>query len=117
MQHNDKVTLEKILTAINDATEVLGNIAKEEFLKNKTLNLAMGMSIIRVGELVKNLSEEIRKENPKIEWKAIAGFSDIVAHKYEILDFFRGYITIKDEFPELKPARTPKKQRIYTQRQ
>ena len=102
MQHNDKITLEKILTAINDATEVLGNIAKEEFLKNKTLNLAMGMSIIRVGELVKNLSEEIRKNNPQIEWKAIAGFRDIAAHKYEYLRMRDVYITTKNEFPELK---------------
>ena len=64
--------------------------------------MAMGMSIIRIGELVKQLTDEFRKQNSQIAWRDIAGFRDIVAHKYEILDFERVYISIKDEFPELK---------------
>ena len=60
----------------------------------------MAMSIIRVGELLKNLSPEIRLENPQIVWKDIAGFRDIAAHKYDTLRMRDVYSTIKDEFPE-----------------
>ena len=102
MQHRDKVTLQKILIAIDEATEILKNVSKEEFLLNNTQKLAMGMSIIRVGELVKNLDFEVRRENPQVEWKDIAGFRDIASHKYDIIDMKEVYDTIKNEFPELK---------------
>ena len=60
MQHRDMVTLKKILVAINEATEILENVSKDDFLKNTTQKLAMAMSIIRVGELVKTLTDEFR---------------------------------------------------------
>ena len=102
MQHRDKITLQKILVAIDEATEILKNISKEKFLQDTTLKLAMGMSIIRVGELVKALTEEFRKNNSQVSWKEIAGFRDVTAHRYEILDFSRVYMSIKYELPELK---------------
>ena len=102
MQHRDRMILQKILEVIAETTEILQNVSKEDFLQNKTLKLAMGMSIIRVGELVKNLNFEVRKENPQIPWRDIAGFRDVAAHKYDIIDFQRVYMTVKKEFPELK---------------
>ena len=77
-------------------------ISEEKFLKNNLLKMAMTMAILRVGELVKNLDFEFRAENPQIKWKAIAGFRDIIAHKYEAVDMEEVYKTIKGDFPELK---------------
>ena len=62
----------------------------------------MAMSVIRVGELVKDLTWEFRHANSQVPWRDIAGYRDVAAHKYETLDFSRLYITIKKEFPELK---------------
>ena len=102
MQHRDKITLEKIINAIEEAIEVFGDVSEENFLQNKTLKLAMAMSVIRIGELVKNLTPEFREKNSQVEWKAIAGFRDIAAHKYDTLRMRDVYITIKNELPELK---------------
>ena len=102
MQHRDIVTLKKILVAINEATEILENVSKDDFLKNITQKLAMAMSIIRVGELVKNLTDEFRKQNSQVPWRDITGFRDIAAHKYDIVDMNEVYKTIKDDLPELK---------------
>ena len=102
MQHSDKIILQKILEIIAETTEILQNVSEKEFLQNKTLKLAMGMSIIRVGELVKNLNFEVRKENPQISWRDIAGFRDVAAHKYDIIDMKELYDTVKNEFPELR---------------
>ena len=66
------------------------------------LKMAMTMAILRVGELVKNLSQEFRIENPQVKWKAIAGFRDIIAHRYEAVDMEEVYKTITEDFPELK---------------
>ena len=102
MRHRDSVTLRKILVAIDEATEILVNVSKDEFLKNNTQKLAMSMSIIRVGELVKALTDEFRKQNPQVPWRDIAGFRDVAAHKYEIINMSQLYGTVKKDFPELK---------------
>ena len=102
MQHSDRIILQKILNAIEVAEKIFGNISQENFLKDEHMKLSMAMSVIRVGELVKNLNFEVRKENPQISWRDIAGFRDIAAHKYETLDMRELYGTIKKNFPELK---------------
>lgn len=102
MQHRDIIVLQKILEVIDETAEISINISEEEFLKNNLLKMAMTMAILRIGELVKNLDFEFRKENPQVKWKAIAGFRDVIAHKYEAVDMEEVYKTITKEFPELK---------------
>lgn len=102
MRRSDKVVLEKILNAVEEAQKVLNNTPQEIFLNSAGLKLAMGMSIIRVGEFVKNLSAELRLANPQIAWKDIAGFRDVAAHKYDILRMQDVYLTVTEDFPELK---------------
>ena len=102
MQHRDKIVLEKIVAVIDEAMEILAEVSEEKFLEKPLFKLATAMSVIRVGELVKNLSEEIRLKNPQVPWRDVAGFRDIAAHKYDVLDFKRVYVSIKKEFPELK---------------
>ena len=102
MQRRDRVVLQKIINAIDVGLKVFNNISMEKFLNDDGMKLSMSMTIIRIGELVKNLSEEFRQKNSEIEWKAIAGFRDIAAHKYETLRMRDVYDTIKNELPELK---------------
>lgn len=102
MQRSDRVILTKIIDATEVGLKVFNNISLESFLKDDGMKLSMSMTIIRIGELVKNLSEEIREQNPQIEWKAIAGFRDIAAHKYDTLRMRDVYATIKNDLPELK---------------
>ena len=102
MQHSDRIILQKILNAIDVAEKILGDISQENFLKDEHMKLSMAMSVIRVGELVKNLNFEVRKENPQIPWRDIAGFRDVAAHKYDIIDMKELYDTVKNEFPELR---------------
>ena len=102
MQHKDRIVLQKILNVIDETEEIFADTLIEDFLKNNERKLAMTMSILRIGELVKNLSTEFRIENPQVEWKKIAGFRDIIAHKYDIVDMESVYDTIKYNFPDLK---------------
>lgn len=102
MQHSDQIILQKILNAVDVALNIFGCTSKDEFLSSEILKLSMTMSVIRIGELVKNLSQNFRIENNQIKWKPIAGFRDVAAHKYETLSFERVYNTIKNDFPELK---------------
>lgn len=102
MRHRDKTTLKKILNAIEEATEVFGDVPLETFLTSKILKLSMAMSVIRVGELVEALTLEFRRDNLQVPWREVTSYRDVAAHKYETLDFEGLYVTIKEEFPELK---------------
>ncbi len=51
------------------------------------------MTVINIGELVKNITDETRKKYTKIPWKAIAGIRDIAAHKYQTLRMEDVYYT------------------------
>ena len=62
MQRSDRIILQKIINAVEVGLKVFNDISLEKFLKDDEMKLAMSMTIIRIGELVKNLSEEIRKE-------------------------------------------------------
>ena len=74
----------------------------ENFLRNNLSKMGLSMAILRIGELAKNLSQEFRIKNSQVNWKAIAGFRDVIAHKYDILDMEEVYKTVRYEFPELK---------------
>ena len=59
------------------------------------------MTVINIGELVKNLSDDCQRANPAIPWKAIAGFCDVAAHKYKTLKIEDAYEAIISDFTVL----------------
>ncbi len=101
MGHRDKVILTKILSEINIAQEMLGLLSLVEFEADEVLKRAICMTVINIGELVKNLSDECRDEYPAVPWRAIAGFRDIAAHKYQTLRMADVYETVKTDFSNL----------------
>ena len=102
MQHREKIVLQKICSEIEIILEFLGDMKLEEFLADEKTKRAIGMTVINIGELTKNLSQEFRKDYTEIAWKKAAGFRDIVAHKYETLDMEDVYKTITEDFPKFK---------------
>ena len=102
MQRRDKIILLKILEVIKETLEIFGDTSLENFLKNKERQASMAMSILRIGELVKNLTPELRTSNNQVQWKPIAGFRDIIAHKYDTVDMQEVYNTVQKDFPALK---------------
>ena len=102
MEHRDRIILQKVLDEIRIAQNMMGNCTPEQFRQNEMLMRAVSMTVINIGELVKNLREETRTANPQIPWKAIAGFRDIAAHKYQTLRMEDVYETVVTDFPVLK---------------
>lgn len=102
MQHRDKIILDKIIDEANVATKMLSDVKQEDFVSDDILKRAAAMSVINIGELVKNLTLEFRNEYKSIPWKAISGFRDVAAHKYGTLDMNIVYNTVKIDIPMLK---------------
>ena len=102
MQHRDYITITKVLDEIKMAIHLLGDSSLEEFIDNEMPNRAIGMTVINIGELVKNLTDDFRVTYNSIPWKEISGFRDIAAHKYKTLDMKIVYNTVKFDIVELK---------------
>ena len=101
MQHRDKITLNKIAEEANIAIKMLSGVKQEDFIADEVLKRAVAMTVINIGELVKNLSMEFRNEYKSVPWKAISGFRDVAAHKYGTLDMSIVYNTVKIDIPSL----------------
>ena len=102
MRHRDRMIILKVISEINIGYEMLGTATLEEFLDDEKLKRAVSMTVINIGELVKNITDDTRKEHPNIPWKAIAGMRDVAAHKYQTLRMEDVYNTIHSDFLELK---------------
>lgn len=102
MQHRDKIIIHKVISEINVAHDMLGTTTLEEFIKDEKLKRAVSMTVINIGELIKNITDDARKEYPEIPWKAIAGMRDIAAHKYQTLRMEDVYNTAYTDFTMLK---------------
>ena len=72
------------------------------FIGDEMRKRAVCMTVINIGELVKNLNDDFRTEHANIPWKAIAGFRDIAAHKYQTLRMEDVFATVSDDFPALR---------------
>ena len=102
MERRDRIILQKVRGEIDIAQKMMGGCTLAQFKENEMLMRAVGMTVINIGELVKNLTEETRLNYPQIPWKAIAGFRDIAAHKYQTLRMEDVYETVVSDFPSLK---------------
>lgn len=102
MLHRDKIVLKKIISEIDIGIKILVNVTWEEFSNNEVLKRAVAMTVVNIGELVKNITEELRLEYKYVPWKLVAGMRDIVAHKYQTLRMEDVYNTVKINFPEFK---------------
>ena len=102
MQHRDKIVFEKIISEAEICADMISNLSEEEFLQDEKLKRAVGMTLINIGELVKNVTEETRADNKSIPWKSIAGMRDMTAHKYQTLRMEDVYATAVNDIPEFK---------------
>jgi len=102
MQSRDKIIVEKVLSEIAIALELMGNVTLEEFKNDELLKRAICMTVVNIGELVKSVSNETRTDYPRVLWKDIAGMRDITAHKYQTLRMEDVYNTVVYDFPELQ---------------
>ena len=102
MQHRDFTIILKILNEIDIGTQLLGDLNVEEFLKDEKIKRAVGMTVINIGELVKNITQDTRIKYPNVQWKAIAGLRDIAAHRCQTLRMEDVYYTMKEDFKDLK---------------
>lgn len=102
MNHRDYAILQKISSELDIAKVMPGDETLEQFEADEKTKRAVCMTVINIGELVKNITELTRTKYKAVPWKYAAGFRDIAAHKYQTLRMGDVYSTVINDFPVLK---------------
>ena len=102
MKKRDRVILAKIIEESSAISRMLTNIDEIAFLANDEKMRAVCMTLINIGELVKNLNDDFRLNHNKIPWKEIAGLRDVAAHGYFALRMPDIWVYASAEIPVFK---------------
>ncbi|MCM8787945.1 MAG: DUF86 domain-containing protein [Candidatus Omnitrophica bacterium] len=103
MKRDFNVYIMDILDSMEKIEKYL-SVAKneKEFYTNTQLQDAILRRLEIIGEAVKNIPEEIRKQYTSIPWKEMSGLRDILIHQYFGVNLKRVLKTIKEDLPSLK---------------
>jgi uncharacterized protein with HEPN domain len=101
MKHN-QVFLRHILDEITFLIKETEGIKFEEFIKNEILKRACSRSLEIIGEAVKNLSLDFKKQHKDIEWKKISGLRDRMIHGYFGVNWDIVWDVMRNQIPKLK---------------
>ena len=91
--------LTKIIEEATTVSNMLRGIDEQGFLANDEKMRATCMTLINIGELIKNLDFEFRQKHPNIPWKDMAGLRDVAAHGYFALRMNDIWIYASEEIP------------------
>lgn len=102
MNNRDCQICEKILSEIEFIENTMKDMSSEMFLQDERTIRAVCMTLINIGELVKNITQELKDEHKEIPWRAIAGMRDVTAHKYQTLRMEDVYRTCVEDISAFK---------------
>lgn len=55
---------------------------REAFLEDERTQYAVMMAYARIGEIAKQIPDEVLAEQAHVEWREIKGFRDVLIHRY-----------------------------------
>jgi len=101
MGNRDISVLKKISEEAEIITSMIAGLEYEDFIGDEKTKRAVCMTLINIGEMVKLLSDDVRRMNSSIPWRSIAGLRDVTAHGYQTLRMADIWETITKDIPQL----------------
>ena len=86
---------------ITEMTERFGN-SLDAYKGDTVFQLAAGMCILQIGELVNRLSAEALEENVQIPWRMIRAMRNVYAHDYDRTKPLTVWQTITEDIPAFR---------------
>ncbi len=104
MNNRDFQIVRKMISEIEIIEMLVQGFTEKSFLADERTKRAVCMTLINIGELVKNLTGNFKMVNDTIPWRSIAGLWDITAHKYQTLNMGDVWYTVQYDILQLKDA-------------
>ena len=101
INERDRTTIERISEELRYIKTVTAKTSREEFLRDVTLQRALTMAILTIGECANRLSDEFKVKHSKIEWIEIIAVRNVAAHGYWQLDMKQIWQAIEEDIPVL----------------
>lgn len=98
---DNRVFLLQILEFI-EKIEIYTQGGRDEFMLSLMIQDAVIRNFEIIGEAVKLVSDQIKKDYPDIHWREIAGFRDILIHQYMGIDLDAVWNVVIIDLPVLK---------------
>lgn len=100
---DDRVYLLHILEAIR-RIETHVAIGRPEFMRSNLLQDAVLRNLQTMAEATTRLSPAVTLTEPGIDWRALAGFRNILVHNYLGIDLEQIWLITQREVPDLREA-------------
>jgi uncharacterized protein with HEPN domain len=102
-EHGDRAlhTLDRIVEFCGALDEVVAR-GHDAFVRDRMLQWAAEMGLIRIGEAVNRLPPELLREYGGQPWRQIIGLRNVAAHQYDDINYERLWNTLVRRVPELR---------------
>jgi len=100
---DSKLYLKDILDAMESIELFVEGMEFEEFKADDKTSSAVIRKFEIIGEATKYLPNDIKKDNPNIPWREMAGMRDKLIHFYFGIKYELVWRTIKDVIPQIRP--------------
>lgn len=74
----------------------------DSFVEDEVCLRAVLQGLIVIGEAVKHIPDEVRRQAPDVPWREIAGTRDIIVHGYFALNLPIIWDIVRGEIPSLR---------------
>ena len=104
MSQRDKIIIQKILQYCKDVDAMVNRFGDDIqiYVSDLAYQYACSMCIIQIGELVGQLSDDLKNKRQAVPWKLIKDMRNIFAHDYARVDNEIVWDTLKNNIPDLK---------------
>ena len=100
---DQRIYLRHILECI-EAIEEYTDAGQEKFLASHLIQDATLRRLQIMAESTQRVAEDLKAQHPEVDWRALAGFRNVLVHDYLGIDLVEVYTTIQSNLPLLKSA-------------
>jgi len=98
-----RVYLGQILDEIAFLSHRTRGVSSHDFQKDETLRRAVARSLEIIGESAARVSEQTRKDTPKVPWRELAGLRSHLVHPYFTMDWGIVWNVLNVYLPTVEP--------------
>jgi len=104
MSRDEMMYLRDIAQSCQKVLQFTEGLTQNALLRDGKTYDAVVRNLEIIGEAAKHISDELREQLADIEWRKIAGLSDMLAHVYFGIDDDILWDVVKNRIPELVRA-------------